>query len=85
MGPCLTPTRQQVECIAKLRGNSDFAVFLEVLQEYERELVERAVNSADSVQIHRASGGVLALRELHRFYVSAPADVAKYTSKKEYA
>ena len=77
----MKPSLQQLESLARLRGNPDFARFLEVSQEYERELTERAVGSTDLVQIHRAAGGVTALRELRALYDSAPASVSKITGK----
>lgn len=82
MGAGLKPSLQQVESLARLRGNPDFAKFLEVSQEYERELTERVVGSTDLVQIHRAAGGVQALRELRAFYDSAPETIAKMSGKQ---
>ncbi len=54
---------------------------MEVSQEYERELTERMVGLTDTVQIHRAAGGIAAVRELRALYDSAPASISKMTGK----
>jgi hypothetical protein len=82
LGVGLKPSLQQLESLARLRGSPDFARFLEVSQEYERELTERAVSSTDTVQMHRAAGGVLAIRELRELYHSAPESVTKMSGKQ---
>jgi len=77
MGDRLKPTLQQLEALANLRGNSDFAKFLEVSQEYERELLDRLVCVADPAMIHQTQGAIVALRTLREIYVSAPASIEK--------
>ncbi len=72
---------QQLEGLARLRGNTDFARHQEVSQEYERELTERLVKAADSVTLHRTQGAIEALRTLREFYEQAPASIQKVTGK----
>jgi len=85
VGVGLKPTFQQLEALASLRGNTDFARHQEVSREYERELTERLVKAIDLATIHRTQGAIDALRTLREFFEQAPAGIEKSRVRKEHA
>jgi len=67
--------------MVRLRGNPDFAAFLEVVQEYERDLTERMVGATETPTVYRSQGGITACRQLREMYVLAPTTVERIKVK----
>lgn len=64
------------EALAHLRGNRDFQVVLEGLNEHEAEEVTRCIDGEGAIQL-RASGAVKALRFWKEAYRDAPQTLDK--------
>jgi len=67
--------------MVRLRGQPDFVVFMEVVRDYERNLVERAVGAIDTPLIYRAQGGIAAFRGLLESVDLAPELIRKMAGK----
>jgi len=65
--------------IASLRGNTDFDMFIQLLGEYETEMIDRMVLQTDHASIARTQGGVVVLRDLQHLITSAPELINKST------
>lgn len=70
-------TKKQAEALSNLRSNSDFAVVLDMLKEYEHAQTEKALTRHEPHALHRAQGSVEAVRDLRAAYVSAPDMINK--------
>lgn len=74
-------TDKAAQAITNLRGNRDFADFLEWLKEHETKEVQRSLD-LDGVQCARAQGAVKLLQELDSAIAEAPNTTNKFRQQK---
>lgn len=74
-------TQRQLEAMVRLRGNSDFAVYQEVVREHQSHLVEQLTQAVEPHQLYRAQGGIKALDRMLEEYAEAPDTMKKLTGR----
>ena len=74
-------TQRQLEALVRLRGNSDFTVFQEIVREHQSHLVEQLTQAVEPHQLYRAQGGIKALEQMLNEYAEAPDTMKKLTGR----
>lgn len=70
-------TKKQAEALANLRGNSDFAAVLGMLEEHEKAQVEKLTKGIEPHTLYRLQGALGVIGELRAAYLSAPDMIPK--------